>query len=120
TTPGFDPERPFGAAGPGAFAEMLERHRCLAHRSDSDAGLHQLDQCWPVHERLLVLARFLGGRERLVVLTVAVVDERAKAPRPAKRRALPSRARVLKREVGERLPSGPITLRSDELGGGVF
>src|SRR6185437_8607887 len=91
----FDPERPFGAARPRAFAQAVERRDGFVGLPAADAGLDELDQGPSVKYDVLVLAGLPGGRQCLGVLAVAVVQQRGKPEASAKRRTLASLGRVV-------------------------
>jgi len=87
----FDPERPFGAARPRAFAQPGERRGLPWLPVAADGGLDQLDQGPAVRDNVLVLAGPPGGSERLAVVALTVVQQRVQPRGQAERGPVPRR-----------------------------
>src|SRR5204862_4630446 len=88
---GLDAKGPIGAAGLRALAQAIERSGGRGRLVAADACLDQLGERPPVGPDVLVLARPAGGRERLGVAAVAVVEQRGAPPEDAEPHALAAR-----------------------------
>jgi hypothetical protein len=79
-----------GAARSGARAQAIERSGARVRRAAADACLDQLDEGPREEPHIVVLAASPGGRERLGVAAVRVVQQGGHPPVDAQRNALAS------------------------------